>query len=147
MLGEGTELTFPKASGFFALISVFDFSPSVVHTFGLWFSLFLSRISFLKTAHLAGGGGGGYPRFPQTRTRGIYIPILFIYLFFWWGAEERRRFKFGFLLPPLIPFSQSKNPRAAHLGSEGAGTFGSVERGGEVSRCLLCKEGGSGGNS
>lgn len=42
-------MTFPKASGFSALISVFEFFPSVVHTFCLWFSLVFSLISFLKT--------------------------------------------------------------------------------------------------
>ena len=43
-------------------------------------------------------------------------------------------FQFGFLLPPSYSFLTVRNPRAAHLGSQGAGTFGSVGVGRRVSR-------------
>lgn len=52
MYGGGDRVPFPKATGFSALISMFDFSPCVVHTFAPQFSLFLSLIFSLKTLNL-----------------------------------------------------------------------------------------------
>lgn len=47
-------MTFPKDSGFFALVSLFDFHP-FVHTFCLRFALLLSFISFLKVVSVEEG--------------------------------------------------------------------------------------------
>lgn len=52
MYGGGDRGLFPKASGSSALISMFDFSPCVVHTFAPQFSLFLSLIFSLKTLNM-----------------------------------------------------------------------------------------------
>lgn len=111
-------MTFPKASGFSALISVFEFFPSVVHTFCLWFSLVFSLISFLKTLNFWGGFGKEL-HFPKPE------PGAPPYLFYFLGEGERRgdylNLAFYFLL--LIPFSQSKKPRTAHLGTREPGLW------------------------
>lgn len=82
---------------------------------------FLSVISFLKTLHIWGVVERSVVSPNQNQEHLSTYFILFLV-----GAEERKRFNFGFLLPPLIPFSQSKSPRPAHLGFEGAGASGSV---------------------
>ena len=120
-----------------ALISAFDLSPSV-HTFCLRVCLAFLSLPW-RLGHLGRGEGEGCG-FPKPE------PGVPIYLFSFIFLERRGaslNLGLDFLL--LIPFSQSKKPRAAHLGGEGAGTFGTVERLGQVSR--LCEEGGRSGNS
>lgn len=50
------------------------------------------------------------------------------------GGERRETLRFGFLLPPSYSFLTVRNPTAAHLGSQGAGTFRSVGVGRRASR-------------
>ena len=67
------------------------------------------------------------------------------FLFLGWGERRGADLNLAFDYLLLIPFSQfekkKKKSWAAHLGSKGVGTSGSVERAGEVSRLLRRVEG------
>lgn len=115
-----------------ALISEFDFSP-LLHT--------PCAFSFLEAEHFGEARGLAVVSLNQNQGHLDTYFILFLV-----GREERRPRSLAFYFL-FVPFSQSKNPRTAHLGSEGTGTLGSVR----VWRGRFQKpsgyKGGSGGNS
>lgn len=77
----------PNASGFSALISMFDCSPCVMYTFCPRFSLFLSLIAFLKTLN-TNTWEEGRAAVSLNQNQG-YLYTYFI-VFFLVGGEVRR---------------------------------------------------------
>lgn len=96
-------------------------------------------VTFLETRDIGEGGERVVVSLNQNQGH-LYTYFLFL------GWGERRgadlNLAFDFLLPiPFSQFEKKKKSWAAHLGSEGVGTFGSVECAEEVSRLLRRVEG------
>lgn len=100
-------------------------------------------MSSLETGTFGEGGGARARAVVSLNQNQGYLYTYFLLFFFLERRGAGLNLAFDFLL--LIPFSQSEKLRATQLGGEGAGTFGNVERAGQVSR--LREEGGRSGNS
>lgn len=135
MCGGRGQSDFSKCLWSSALISEFDSPPPPlcpVHLLPVF-------VTFLETRDIGEGGERVVVSLNQNQGH-LYTYFLFL------GWGERRgadlNLAFDFLLPiPFSQFEKKKKSWAAHLGSEGVGTFGSVECAEEVSRLLRRVEG------